>query len=296
MATPEQSRWLPDPDLTNVSLKSTNEAEDARNCSQRLGHLEVRLATSAADIEATQALRYRVFYDEMAAKPSAEMARLGRDFDAFDPLCDHLLVIDHEGGNERVVGTYRLIQRQAAEQIGHFYSAGEYDISTLIDYPGKILELGRSCVDAAYRKAPTMQLLWRGIAAYIKLHQVEIMFGCASLPGTDPQKMKLMLSYLYYFHLAPPALRTKALPARYIDMRLVDQHDIDIKEALAELPPLVKGYLRVGAFVGDGAVVDEQFNTTDVCIIVKSDLMVKKYARHYELTVQAPPFAHALES
>ncbi len=276
--------------------QNTAAAAAALNCSQRLGSLEVRLATSAADIEAAQALRYRVFYDEMAAKPTAEMARLQRDFDDFDPLCDHLLVIDHDDGVGRVVGTYRLIRRHVAEQVGRFYSASEYDIAELIDYPGKILELGRSCVDEGYRKAPTMQLLWRGIAAYIKLHKIEIMFGCASLPGTDPQKLKLMLSYLYYFHLAPPALRTKALPGRYIDMRLLDQHAIDIKEALSELPPLVKGYLRVGAFVGDGAVVDEQFNTTDVCIIVKSDLMVKKYAKHYELTVQAPPFAHALET
>ncbi len=287
--------------MTTVSLKaselhtSAQAVADAQNCSQRLGLLEVRLATSAADIEATQTLRYRVFYEEMAAKPTPEMAQLERDFDAFDPLCDHLLVIDHEGGKERVVGTYRLIRRSVAEQVGRFYSASEYDIAALIDYPGEILELGRSCVDANYRKAPTMQLLWRGIAAYIKLHKIEIMFGCASLPGTDPQKLKLMLAYLYYFHLAPPALRTIALPSRYIDMRLLDQHDIDIKEALTELPPLLKGYLRVGAFVGDGAVVDDQFNTTDVCIIVKSDLMVKKYAKHYELTVQAPPFAHALE-
>ena len=268
----------------------------ALNCSQRLGSLEVRLATSAADIEAAQSLRYRVFYDEMAAKPTPEMASSRRDFDDFDPLCDHLLVIDHAGGYEHVVGTYRLIRRSVAQQIGRFYSASEYDIAELIDYPGEILELGRSCVDAGYRKAPTMQLLWRGIAAYIKLYKIEITFGCASLPGTDPQKLKLMLSYLYYFHLAPPALRTVAIPSRYVDMRLLDQHSINIREALSELPPLIKGYLRVGAFIGDGAVVDEQFNTTDVCMIVKSDLMVKKYAKHYELTVQAPPFAHALET
>jgi putative hemolysin len=266
--------------------------------SQRMSSLEVRLATCDAEIEAAQALRYRVFYQEMAAKASPEMERLKRDFDKFDTVCDHLLVIDHNQSNTRegrVVGTYRLIRRSVADTVGHFYSAGEYDISALLDYPGEILELGRSCVDAAYRNAQTMLLLWRGIAGYINQHEIQLMFGCASLPGTDPQTLSLMLSYLYYFNLAPPALRPVALPSRYVDMRVIDPHDIDIKEALSEMPPLIKGYLRLGGFVGDGAVVDNQFNTTDVCVIVKSDLIVKKYARHYELTVRAPPFAHVLE-
>ncbi len=266
---------------------------------RRAGGLEIRLAQTTFDIDAAQDLRYRVFYEEMQAKPSLEMRRLRRDFDRYDETCDHLLVIDHnhpgrEGG--RVVGTYRLIRRTAAKQLGTFYSAAEYNIDAIIDYPGEVLELGRSCIDAAYRTANTMMLLWRGIADYINQHEIQLMFGCASLPGTDPEKLRLMLSYLYYFHLAPPALRTVALPSRYIDMQLVDPHEISIKEALAELPPLIKGYLRVGAFVGDGAVVDDQFNTTDVCMIVKSDLIAKKYARHYELTVRAPPYAHVMES
>jgi putative hemolysin len=262
-------------------------------------NLDLRLATSQSDIDAAQALRYRVFYEEMAATPSPEMQRLGRDFDEFDQVCDHLLVIDRTRDVEtggRVVGTYRLIRRSVAQQVGRFYSAGEYDISALLDYQGEILELGRSCVDAAYRNAQTMLLLWRGIANYINRHEIQLMFGCASLPGIDPQTLALMLSYLYYFNLAPPALRPVALPSRYVDMRLVDPHLINIKDALSEMPPLIKGYLRLGGFVGDGAVVDKQFNTTDVCVIVKSDLIVKKYARHYELTVRAPPFAHVLES
>jgi putative hemolysin len=235
----------------------------------------------------------------MRAKPSLAMMRVKRDFDLMDQYCDHLLVIDHSRSTSEigeVVGTYRLIRRSMADQHGSFYSSAEYNIDALIDYPGEILELGRSCIDVAYRNANTMFLLWRGIADYINKHQIQLMFGCASLPGTDPDKLKLMLSYLYYFHLAPPALRTIAVPSRYVDMRLVDQSAIDIKEALAELPPLIKGYLRVGGCVGDGAVVDDQFNTTDVCIIVKSELIAKKYARHYELEVRAPPYAHALES
>ncbi|MGE0722988.1 MAG: GNAT family N-acetyltransferase [Alphaproteobacteria bacterium] len=246
--------------------------------------MELRLGRTATDIDAAQALRYRVFYEEMAARPSAEMAARRRDADDFDPLCDHLLVIDHKRGDgpEGVVGTYRLIRRSAAERHGGFYSAAEYDIAKLVAYPGEILELGRSCVDAGYRTRPTMQLLWRGIAEYVFHYDIALMFGCASLPGTDPKALALPLSYLYYHHLAPPALRPRAIEQRYVDMRLMSPETIDPARALVDLPPLVKGYLRLGGFVGDGAVVDEQFNTTDICVVVKTDLVTDKYARHYE--------------
>jgi putative hemolysin len=248
------------------------------------GNLEVRLAASPAEVDAAQALRYRVFYEEMAARPTPEMAARHRDFDTFDGVCDHLLVIDHnlEPGPDQVVGTYRLIRRSAADRAGRFYSEDEYDISRLLDYPGEILELGRSCVDERYRTRPTMQLLWRGIAAYVFRYDIALMFGCASLPGTDPHRLALPLSYLYYHHLAPPALRPVALPERYGRMSLLEEHEIDVRAALNVLPPLIKGYLRLGGFVGDGAVVDHQFNTTDVCIVVKTDLVTEKYYRHYE--------------
>jgi L-ornithine Nalpha-acyltransferase len=250
----------------------------------RSGPLQVRLAETVRDVDAAQALRYRVFYDEMGAKPSAEMARQRRDFDSFDGVCDHLLVIDHGRGTgpQAVVGTYRLIRRPAAERHGHFYSAGEYDISKIAAYPGQILELGRSCVDASARNRPTMQLLWRGIAAYVFHYDIALMFGCASLPGIDPEALAMPLSYLYHHHLAPPALRPRALPERYVDMRRLDRAALDPARALAELPPLIKGYLRLGGFVGDGAVIDHQFNTTDVCVVVKTDLVTDKYYRHYE--------------
>lgn len=249
----------------------------------RSGELEVRLATTMEEIEAAQELRYRIFYEEMAAKPSDETLRTGRDVDIYDTVCDHLLVLDHSVGSgvKSVVGTYRLIRRAAAAKIGDFYTASEFDIAPFRSYPGEVLELGRSCVDANHRNRPTMNLLWRGIAAYVFQHDIALMFGCASLPGTDPQALAVPLSYLYHHHLAPPALRSRALPERYIDMQLIPADKIDLREGLAELPPLIKGYLRLGGFIGDGAVVDEQFNTTDVCIIVKSDLITDKYRQHY---------------
>ncbi|HYE01375.1 MAG TPA: GNAT family N-acyltransferase, partial [Alphaproteobacteria bacterium] len=249
----------------------------------RSGNLEIRLATGPAEVEAAQALRYRVFYEEMGALPDDRMARQKRDFDDFDEVCDHLLVVDQsKSGSEGVVGTYRLIRRAHAHVLGRFYSVSEFDVSTVLSWPGEVLELGRSCVDSGYRTRGTMQLLWRGIAAYIFHHEIEVMFGCASLPGTDPDVLALPLSYLHHHHLAPPALRPRALDALYVNMRRLPASAIEPAKALAELPPLIKGYLRLGGFVGDGAVIDRQFNTTDVAIVVKTDLMADKYYKHYE--------------
>ena len=247
------------------------------------GKLLIRLAESEAEVIASQRLRYEVFCGEMDAKPSREMQRLGREFDSYDGHCDHLLVFDRERGQgpAAVVGTYRLLRREAAARLGQFYTSSEYDIAVLLDYPGQILELGRSCVHRDYRTRSIMQLLWRGIAEYIFFYDIDLMFGCASLPGIDPSRLALPLSFLYNQCLAPPALRPRALPERYVDMNMLPAESIDTLRALKSLPPLVKGYLRLGAFVGDGAVVDAEFGTTDVCIVVKTELVTEKYYRHY---------------
>jgi putative hemolysin len=247
-------------------------------------NFEVRLAETPHEIDASQALRYQVFYDELGAAPTPEMRRVGRDFDDFDGICDHLLVIDRAKSNgvPCIVGTYRLMRKSVAEKTGGFYSAQEYDLSALMAYPGEILELGRSCVHADYRKGAVMQLLWRGVAEYSREHDIGIMFGCASFHGTEPDALGKPLSYLYHKHLAPDALRTRALDGLYVDMSRLPAEDFDESEALAELPPLLKGYMRIGGFVGDGAVIDHQFNTTDVCIIVETKQLTEKYQRHYK--------------
>jgi putative hemolysin len=260
-------------------------AEEAGFGELRAGNLGVRIACTAAEIDAVQALRYQVFYREMGAHPEPDIAASQRDSDAFDTVADHLVVVDHSigPGPEGVVGTYRLIRRAAAAHIGRFYSAAEYDISMMERFPGEILELGRSCVAADHRSRAVMQLLWSGIAAYVFRHHIPLMFGCASLPGIDPDVLGVELTYLYFNHLAPEAIRPRALPDLYVDMRRVDPSTIDPRRALTKLPPLVKGYLRLGGFVGDGAVIDRQFNTTDVAVVVKTDLVTKKYYRHYQL-------------
>jgi L-ornithine Nalpha-acyltransferase len=210
------------------------------------------------------------------------MACRRRDVDQFDNDCDHLLVLDHSRGTGRVVGTYRLIRRDTAARLGGFYSAKEFDISSVVLHAGEVLELGRSCVDPAYRNRSAMQLLWSGIAAYVFHYDVVLMFGCASLPGTNADALSMPLSYLHRYHLAPPALRPRALANRYVEMCRLKPCAVDASRGMAALPPLIKGYLRLGGFVGNGAVVDEQFNTIDVCIVVKTDLVTEKYSRHYE--------------
>jgi putative hemolysin len=255
------------------------------------GVLEVRLAETDMEVEAAQRLRYHVFYQEMSAIPSPEMVQSGRDFDHFDDVCDHLLVVDRsvidDDGQPTVVGTYRLMRDVDAKRAGGFYTGSEYDISPMLNgLPAntKLLELGRSCVLKEYRSRPgAMQLLWRGISVYLARFSIDVMFGCASFAGTDPKALALPLSYLYHFHLAAPEIRVRANPSLYVDMNLMAKEAIDPKEALRALPPLLKGYVRAGAGIGDGAVVDRQFGTTDVFIYFPVKSLEGRYSRKFEI-------------
>lgn len=240
--------------------------------------LEVRLAESAAEIRAAQALRFAVFHDEMGATPERD-ARLTRlDADAYDMLCDHLLVIDHRAPRDRaVVGTYRLLRQDIAERHGGFYTAGEYDLTPLLGLrsTGQLLELGRSCVAPAHRNAATIALLWRGIAGYLATHRISHMFGCASFHGTEPDNHAAELSYLAHHHLAPDPLRARAL--QHVPLERLAPGSYDARAAQRALPPLIKGYLRVGASIGDGAFVDRQFNTVDVFVVMPVDGITRRY-------------------
>jgi putative hemolysin len=238
------------------------------------GPLEVRLAETDHEVEQAQRLRYTVFYREMSAIPTPEMRDEGRDFDKYDDVCDHLLVVDRENhdqdGQPMVVATYRLTREKDAARAGGFYTAGEYDITRMLNgLPAgtNVLELGRSCVLKSYRSRPgTMQLLWKGLMAYVARFDVDLMFGCASLSGTDADALALPLSYLKHFHAMPEDVRVKARPELYVPMDRTAKEAIEPREGLRSLPPLLKGYVRAGCCIGDGAVIDRQFGTTDVFI------------------------------
>lgn len=253
-------------------------------------NVEIRLAQTKEEIAAAQHLRYRVFYEEYAAIPDEITAREERDFDEFDQYADHLIVVDNSIADpaKQIVGTYRLLREDKAALAGKFYTADEYDINPLINDKGTLLELGRSCVLSEYRTRPVLQLLWQGIIDYLLDHNIDIMFGCASLHGTDLDKLSKALAYLHHYHLAPADVRPKAVPERYVDMNLHRKEDLNPEEIFSTLPPLIKGYLRIGATIGEGAVVDYQFNTTDVCIVMEMKKMTDRYRKHYARKLNRP--------
>jgi putative hemolysin len=256
----------------------------------RIGDLEVRLAQSAAEVRRAQAIRYHVFYEEMSAIADAAAQFSRRDVDGFDAICDHMLVLDHAAParafrrrKPEVVGTYRLLRQDVADRHGGFYSAGEYDVQPLLDAHRDLafLELGRSCVLAPFRTKRTVELLWHGIWAYVLAHRVDVMIGCASLEGTDPDRLALPLSFLHHYARAPEAWRVSALPERAVAMDRMAKEAIDPRAALRVLPPLIKGYLRLGAYIGEHAVVDHQFGTTDVMIVMPVSALNPRYVSYY---------------
>jgi putative hemolysin len=197
-------------------------------------------------------------------------------------------VIDHAAkpsmsGRLPVVGTYRLLRQEVAERNGGFYTENEFDISSLTDrHAGlRFLELGRSCVLPRYRTKRTVELLWHGIWSYVRQHRLDVMIGCASFEGTDPDRLALPLSFLHHYAQAPAAWRASAHPSRRIEMNRMAKEAINPKAALHELPPLIKGYLRLGAFIGDGAVIDHQFGTTDVLIVMPVSAISARYIEHF---------------
>jgi putative hemolysin len=254
----------------------------------RMGPLEVRLAQDKREVKRAQKLRYKVFYKNGSAIADAATMLAQRDKDAYDKICDHLLVVDHAAkptlsGKQPVVGTYRLLRHEAARQHGGFYTDNEFDLSGMIDrHPGlRFLELGRSCVLPRYRNKRTVELLWQGIWSYVRQNNFDVMIGCASFEGTDPDALALPLSFLHHNARAPEAWRARAHDERYVEMNRMPKDAIDAKAALRMLPPLIKGYLRLGAMIGDGAVIDRQFGTTDVLIVMPVAAIGAKYIEHF---------------
>lgn len=249
------------------------------------GRFVVRLAETPEEVAAAQRLRYRVFVEEMGATASPEDAAERRERDRFDGHFDHMLLIDRECTDPDlelgVVGVYRVMRGSVARAGIGFYGTQEYDLDLLLHYPRETLELGRSCVDAGYRGGSGMHLLWTGLGQYVTEHHIEIMFGVASFHGTDPAPIAQALSYLHHNHLAPEDLRVRAVATNYTEMAILPPEQVDRIEALRQIPALIKAYIRLGGFVGDGAYIDRDFNTIDVCLIMDTSRMVQRYRSFY---------------
>ena len=245
----------------------------------RLDGLEIRLAITQAEVRAAQHLRFQVFYEEMGARCDAGTMQSKRDEDSFDEYCDHLLVMD----GPVVVGTSRLLLDINAKRAGRYYSQTEFDLTKLLASSPQLqlLELGRSCVLPAYRNRRTVELLWHGTWAFALQNKIGIMFGCASFIGTDPNKFLSSFSWLNQHAVLPGVEDCPAQSAKSIKFSdLIDKLQ-DNKKAIAGLPPLLKGYLRVGAKVASQAVIDHQFKTIDVLVVLKTAEINPRYISHF---------------
>ena len=251
------------------------------------GSLEVRLATSKREIRQAQKLRYREFFEEGGALADETARLIKRDVCRFDAVCDHLIVLDHatcdKRGRPRLVGAYRLLRQQAALANFGFYSAGEFNLAPLLArHPAKnFLELGRSCVAPDYRGKRALELLWRGIWAYVRHHRIDAMFGCASFAGADPAAHRAALAFLCERAPARAEWRAPAAPGQGVAIAALGPRDAPAASALRALPPLLKGYWRVGAQFGAEAVIDAKFGTTDIFVIMPVAELDPRYVRYF---------------
>lgn len=272
--------------IVNPITAAGHQSAGACDLFGQIGTLVTRLARNAREVDAAQALRFQVFVDEMKAKVPAEAMRRRRDIDAWDAICDHLLVLDTsiDGDPEdQVVGTYRLLRQEVALAYDGFYTASEFDISGLmLRHSGKrFMEIGRSCVLPDYRNRRTIELLWQGTWAYALRYQIDVMIGCASFSGADPQEHARALSFLYHNACAEGEWMARPLPNLFQAMDLMETSLLNAKAAISEMPPLIKAYLRIGAKFGAGAVIDKAFNTTDVLVILPVSEIDERYVNYY---------------
>lgn len=250
----------------------------------RTRSLLVRRAETEAEIVAAQKLRFAVFSRVRDAAFSAEAQETQRDIDEYEPYCDHLIVIDparSKESNEGIIGTYRMMARSRRPEDPGFYTDGLFDLSCFDHIDGEVVELGRVCIDPDYKSRAVMQLLWKGLAGYVLDNDVRILFGCAGVDGIDPGQHQQFLSYLHHKYLAPKEIRPVATGPNKLDFELLPADQIDEKEAVSEIPSIIRGYSRMGGYIGEGAVINRRFNTTMVCIVVEIAGLTKRYMRRF---------------
>ncbi|MDR2685573.1 MAG: GNAT family N-acetyltransferase [Rickettsiales bacterium] len=242
-----------------------------------VGDFEVRLAKSAAERKAVRKLRYKVFVLEEGARPSDEQKKLQEEFDIYDNHADYMIVVH----KKKVVATYRIITREIAEKYDGFYTENEFNISKIKKARGNIAELSRACVAKKYRETIAINMLWIGLGNYILRRKIALVFGVASFVGLKPVASAQAISYIYYKHLAPAFIRAKVKPGKFDRMNILPEEYVDKDLAFAEMPPLLKGYLRLGAEFGLGVYWDEPFNCYDVFITMQTRKISKAYQKRF---------------
>lgn len=242
---------------------------DARRSKSRL-YWEI--ATTIDDIRASQALRYRIFAQELGA--DLKSSDTGLDEDHYDPYCQHLLV--REGGSGRVIGSTRLLLDAQAAKAGGFYSGGEFDLDAVLALPGTRLEVGRTCIDPAFRQGAAIAVLWAGLAEFVKVNQVDMLFGCASVEmhdgGTHAQA--IMNRVRQHAMTAPDCRVTPRQPLPALPAGAEDR-------IAAPLPPLLKAYFRLGARACGEPCYDPDFNCADILVLVNVHEIDASYTRHF---------------
>ena len=248
------------------------------------GRLQLRIAENEEDLVSSMRLRYNVFAKEFGASGPCVDHDARTESDRYDDCVDHLVLVDSSRGTQdldHVIGVYRLLRSDIALANFGFYCQSEFDLSTLIETGRPLVELGRMCVHKDYRSGLAVIKLWQGVADYVLDHGIDIMFGTASFVGTDSNAVAEPLSMLYRNHLAPEDIRVVARPENYVEMNPNPPNRLSGGVSPDSMPSLINAYLRRGAFVGEGAFLDAEFNTIDVCMLIDTERMPQRYRQYY---------------
>lgn len=247
-------------------------------------HLTLKLAETPEEIKSAQRLRHEVFHTEMGATINPDMAALGYDADEYDPICDHLIVVDNNlSKDKQIVGTYRLLMLEKANAAGMpLYTETEFNIDKIKATGGRIMEMSRSCIAEPYRTKTAINLLWKGIAACVFGNKIDYLIGMPSFNGIDPKDHLDAISYMHHYHLCREDIRPEVRSEYRVDLPLIPKDQLDVKRIFADLPPLFKGYIRIGVSVGDGIYIDREFNMVDMCVVLDIANVTDRYFNHYK--------------
>lgn len=241
---------------------------------QAVGRYEVSFAQNEEEVHAAQALRYRVLFKEGHGEVNPEMQRLQREVDEWDEVAFHVIVTDKK--TSAVVGTMRLVSNHKLHEGQAFYTEKAFNISPLRNKYDRLLELSRACIEPGKRDGVILLLIWKFCMRFIITNEYQLMFGCASFHSTDYHKHSAILHYLYDNNLAPVEMMPKPVVDNFVRITDIplDQDSSIAQGKRADIPTMLRGYLKIGARVSEDAIIDPVFNTTFLCIYVDAADMV----------------------